>query len=74
MILDYLDIWQGDIKVDTLELPFLLLLYWFLVMLLDKQTNKLTNIYSQAFVSNATSSGEIQTLIDKDIKQGNKLP
>ena len=50
------------------------LLYWFRFLLHGtKQTNKLTIIYSQAFVAVATSSGEIQTLIDKDINQLDKI-
>ena len=32
-------------------------------LLQDYQTNKLTNIYLQAFVANATSFGEIQSLV-----------
>ena len=51
-----------------------MLLYWFRFLLHGtKQTNKLTNIYSQAFVAVATSSGEIQTLIDKLINQLDKI-
>ena len=38
----------------------------------NKHTNSLTNMCSQAFVANATSLGEIQTLIDKNIKQEDK--
>ena len=42
---------------------------------LDKQTNKLTNIsvFSQAFEANASSSGGIQTLIDKIISQDERI-
>ena len=52
----------------------ILLLYCFRFLLHGtKQTNKLTNIHSQAFVAVATSSGEIQTLIDKLINQLDKI-
>ena len=47
----------------------LILLYGCRFLLQDKYTNKLTNIYSQAFVAIATSSGEIQTLIDRNSNQ-----
>ena len=36
-----------------------------------KQTNK--SVFSQAFEANASSSGGIQTLIDKHMSQGNKI-
>ena len=42
---------------------------------LDKQTNKLKNIsvFSQAFEASASSSGGIQTLIDKDVSQDDRI-
>ena len=36
-----------------------------------KQTNK--SVFSRAFEANASSSGGIQTLIDKHMSQGNKI-
>ena len=42
---------------------------------LDKQTIKLTNksVFSRAFEANASSSGGIQTLIDKIISQDERI-
>ena len=43
-----------------------MIIYWFIFLLHGtKETNKLTNIYSQAFIAIATCSGEIQTLIEE---------